>query len=120
MGPDDMAKYRLPMLTDLKKNFIHKKKSTFYLLPPCSSEGVFGRVSAFCIHPCGFFLQKANIDETIRGGKFCWALIWATIVVTLSLKSDVENLAPLDRSTVYLATSKSVHDARAAAARGFP
>jgi hypothetical protein len=65
MEPDHTAKYSLPVLTDLIENLIQKK--LFMCWPPDSSEGVFGRVLAFCVHPCGLFLKKANIDKTIRG-----------------------------------------------------
>jgi hypothetical protein len=68
MEPDHMAKYSLPMLTDLTENLVSKR--IFYVLTPYSSEGVFERVSAFCVHPCGLFLRNTNIDETIRGGSF--------------------------------------------------
>jgi hypothetical protein len=37
-----------------------------------------------------FFPEKAYIDETIRGGKFCWALIWTTIApYTHALRLDL-------------------------------
>ena len=69
MEPDRMAKYSLPVLTDLTENLIQKKQ-LFTCWPPYSSEGVFGRVSAFCVHPCGFCLENSNIDETIGGRSF--------------------------------------------------
>jgi hypothetical protein len=62
MEPDHTAKYSLPVLTDLTENLIQKKNPTFYVLTPYSSEGVFGRVSAFCVHPCGLFFENSNID----------------------------------------------------------
>jgi hypothetical protein len=68
MEPNHMAKYSSPMLTDLTENLI--QKTAFYILTTCSSKGVFERVSAFCVHPCGLYLQKANIDETIREESF--------------------------------------------------
>jgi hypothetical protein len=70
MEPDHMVKYSLPMVTDLTK-ILYKKNTNFLCanpLRPYSSEGVFGRVSALCVHPCDFFLEKATIDETIGGG----------------------------------------------------
>ena len=69
MEPDHTAKYSLPVLTDLTENLIQKNQ-LFMCWPPYSSEGVFGRVSAFCVHPCGFCLENSNIDETIGGGSF--------------------------------------------------
>ena len=69
MEPDRMAKYSLLVLTDLTENLIQKNQ-LFMCWPPYSSEGVFGRVSAFCVHPCGFCLENSNIDETIGGGSF--------------------------------------------------
>ena len=66
MQPDYMAKYSLSMLTDLTENLI-QKTLLFMYEPLYRFEGVFGRVSAFCVHPCGFCLEKANIDETIGG-----------------------------------------------------
>ena len=56
MEPDHMGKYSLPVLTDLTENPIQKK--TFYVVTPCSSEGVFWRVSLFCVHPCRYFPWK--------------------------------------------------------------
>ena len=69
MEPDRMAKYSLPVLTDLTENLIQKTQ-LFMCCPPYRSEGVFGRVSAFCVHPCGFCLENSNIDETIGGESF--------------------------------------------------
>ena len=57
------------MLTDLTENLI-QKKTTFYVPVPYGSDGVFERVSAFWVHPLGFYLEKANIDENIRGESF--------------------------------------------------
>ena len=34
---------------------------TFYVLTPLQFWGCFGRVSAFCVHPCGFFPKKKLI-----------------------------------------------------------
>jgi hypothetical protein len=51
-----------------------------------SSKGVFGRVSAFCVHPCGFCLENLNIGETL-GGKFCSVLIRDTILVRCGYSS---------------------------------
>ena len=82
MEPDHMAKYSLPLLTDLTENLIQKKQ-LFMCWPPHSSEGVFGRVSVFCVHPCGLFFENSNIDETIGGGKFCSALTGAAIDLLL-------------------------------------
>ena len=59
MEPDHTAKYSLPVLTDLTENLIQKNQ-LFMCWPPYSSEGVFGRVSAFCVHPCGF-VSKTQI-----------------------------------------------------------
>jgi hypothetical protein len=46
MQPDHMAKYSLPMLTDLTENLIQKTKF-LCTNPPYSFDGVFERVSAF-------------------------------------------------------------------------
>jgi hypothetical protein len=62
MEPDHMAKYSLPMLTDLTENLIQKNQLSM-CWPPYSSEGVFGRVSAFCVHPCGLFLKKSILTK---------------------------------------------------------
>ena len=37
---------------------------------PYGSDGVFERVSAFWVHPLGFYVEKANTDENIRGKSF--------------------------------------------------
>ena len=58
------------MLTDLTENLIQKKKLLFMYQSPYGSDGVFERVSAFWVHPLGFYLEKANIDENIRGKSF--------------------------------------------------
>ena len=81
MEPDHTAKYSLPVLTDLTENLI-QKKPTFYVLTPLwnSSEGVFGRVSAFCVHPCGFCLEKSEYWQKYKGGKFCSVLTESTIL----------------------------------------
>ena len=69
MEPDHTAKYSLPVLTDLTENFIQKNQLFMYW-PSYSSEGVFGIVSAFCVHPCCFCLENSNIDETTGGESF--------------------------------------------------
>ncbi len=46
MEPDHMAKYSLPMLTDLTENLIQKNQ-LFMCLPPACFETGFGFVSGF-------------------------------------------------------------------------
>jgi hypothetical protein len=57
-----MAKYSVPMLTDLTEYRIPKKKNA----NPLTVLRVFLDASRHfaCVHPCGLFLEKANIDET--------------------------------------------------------
>jgi hypothetical protein len=82
MEPDHMAKYRLPMLTDLTENFIPNIYiHIFYVLTPVQLLGCFWTRLGILRSP----------------GKFCWALIWNTIVHNLTLKVQVRAL--LDLST---------------------
>jgi hypothetical protein len=67
MEPDHTAKYSLPVLLPIWLKISSKKKTQLFMCwPPYSSEGVCGRVSALCVHPCGFCIEKSNIDETIE------------------------------------------------------
>jgi hypothetical protein len=78
MEPDHMEKYSLSMLTYLTEDPI--LKNNFLCGNPLTVLSVFldaSRHFAFTHVVC--FSKKININETI-GGKFCWALTWATIV----------------------------------------
>jgi hypothetical protein len=66
-----MAKYSLPVLTDLTENLIQKKN--FLCANPLTVLRVFldaSRHSAFTHVVC--FPKKANIDKTIRRKSFVW------------------------------------------------
>ena len=66
MEPDHMAKYSLPMLTDLTENLIQKNQNL------CTNPHTVLRVFLDASRNSAFthVEKKAKIDETIRGGSF--------------------------------------------------
>jgi hypothetical protein len=59
-----------PNISGIKSNnWVYlKKKINFLCANPLTVLRVFW--DAFCVHPCGFRLEKSNIDETIGGESF--------------------------------------------------
>jgi hypothetical protein len=68
MEPDHMAKYSLPMLTDLAENLIQKKN--FLCADHLTVPRVFLDASRHSAFTHVVFHIKANIDETLWGGSF--------------------------------------------------
>ena len=83
MEPDHMAKYSLPMLTDLTENLI-RKKPTFYVLTPVQFWGCFWTRLGILRSPMWFLSPKSKYWRNYMGGKFCSVPTWATISVCMS------------------------------------
>jgi hypothetical protein len=62
MEPDHMAKYSLPIITDLSENFI-QKKTFLNVLTPSHFSGCFWTRLGIYVHPCGFLFKKQILTK---------------------------------------------------------
>ena len=69
MEPDRMAKYSLPVLTDLTE-ISYKKKPTFYVLTPLQFWGCFWTRLGILRSPMWFLSRKLKYWWNYRGGSF--------------------------------------------------
>jgi hypothetical protein len=74
MEPDHMAKYSLPMLTDLTENLI-RKKPTFYVLTPLQFWGCFWTRLGILRSPMWFLSKKLKYIYWRNYARACIAKI---------------------------------------------